>query len=109
MQNASGTLIEFHNIKNGEKWIINSTGDMIHMRPGQIVLQSAAGVGQEDVRSKIIISPEKVQVNTSLFEVNAKNVLLGKHNMHLLATLAGPYSSISCDGVNLQPIKNIMV
>jgi hypothetical protein len=54
-----------------------------------------------------LITPNKVYIRTDLFEVDAKNVVLGKHNMKLVGT--GGISSIQCEGVNLMPIKNISV
>lgn len=105
--NSTGTYIEFHNIKSGEKWMITSKGDVIHMAPSRVFIQASAGTGKGDSRSSIELTPTKVNVSTDLFNVDAKNVVLAKHNMKLLGSLSD--APISCDGVNIQPISNIFV
>lgn len=109
MQNTGGTYIEFHNIKKSEKWMLTSTGDVIHIAKGKVYIQASAGTGKGDSRSSISITPTKILCTTDLFEVNAKNVILAKHNMQLLGSLGSSFQAISCDGLNIQPISNIFV
>lgn len=107
IRNDSGTYMEFHNTKSGEKWMMTCQGDLIHMQPGKVIVQASAGVERGADRSNIVLEPKCITVNTASFIVNAKKILLGKHNHKLLGTIG--MTPVSCDGMNLKPIENIYV
>lgn len=108
LRNSNDTYIEFHSISTGAKWMLTCYGDMIHIGPNQIVLESRNGSGKDDKAfSQIKLTPSSVSITTDLFEVNAKNTILGHHGMKLVGTLSD--SAVSCDGMNLDSISEINV
>ena len=107
MRNPNSTYIEFYSISTGEKWMMTSTGDIITIQNNKIQLTASEGVDSSSARSSIVIEPTKITFNTATFFVNAKKVVLGKHNHNALGTISS--TGVSCDGVNLQPIDNIWV
>ena len=103
-----GGYIEVFNWKTGDKYIVNSSGTCFCVTQDRIYLRSGSpSTSGSSKFSDILITPNKVYIRTDLFEVDAKNVVLGKHNMKLVGT--GAITSVQCEGVNLMPIKNINV
>lgn len=105
-----GGYCEFYNWKNGNKYIINRAGTCIMVLQDKIYIRagSPGRGGQKNPFSAIEMTGEKIVFKTKLFEVNADNLILGHHNQYLLSTSCG-MMPISVEGVNLQPIKSIMV
>lgn len=107
VRNSTSTYLEFYSATEGYKYMMTSFGDLICITDHKITIQAREGVNSGDAQSTITVEPDTVRINSDTFEVNAKNVILGHHNMNVLATLSE--SGVSCDGVNLTPIGNIFV
>ncbi len=105
-----GGLCEFYNWKNGNKYIINRSGSCIMLLQDKAYIRvgSPGRGGRKNPFSAIEMTGEKIVFKTKTFEVNADNVILGHHNQYLLSTALGSMP-ISVEGINLMPIKSIVV
>lgn len=107
LRNANSTYIEMYSVSSGYKYMMTAYGDLICLSDHKITLQAREGVDSGSAQSTIVLEPSKVTVNTSVFEVNAKTVILGHHNMSPLGTISS--APVSCDGINLSPIDSIKI
>lgn len=103
----SSNFIEFHDIVNGGKWWMTSTGDILSIAPHKVFMMARTGSGTGEQMSKVEVTPNKVNIITNTFNVNAKNVILGHHGMYPMGSIA--QVPVSCEGVNLSPLTNIQL
>ena len=107
MSNATSTILEMHDVKKGSKWIMTCTGDIFTIQQGLIYMCSRRGTESGANMSSIKIQPESIKITTTTLDISAKHIIMGKHGHYLLGTLAS--APVSCDGINLTPVTNIMV
>lgn len=106
---GGGGLVELYNFRTGDKFIIHASGACIGITGQQVYIRCGSPTmdGSTPKYSSITITPTKITCNTDVFEVNAKNVILGKHGMNVLGTSS--VAPVACSGSNLQPITNVTV
>lgn len=103
--NPAGTLMMFHDFKNGNFFLMDCYGDTFTMQNKKIYMCARAGVESGANMSSVSITPERVDINTQIFNVNAKQYLFGKHAMHVLGT--NSISAVMYNGMNLTPLTNM--
>jgi hypothetical protein len=84
-----GGLVEFFNNKTGEKFIMLTSGTVFALTKEKIFLRIGKGdsnpTGGKQF-SSITMEPASIRVITSSFIVDADNVKLGNHGLHLVGT-----------------------
>lgn len=107
-----GGLCEMYNYKTGELYILNSAGTCIVMKQDELYMRcgspSEGASGKKAALSsfkkkdfsEIVMTPEKVSINTRVFEVNAKKRIWGHGGQSILRTFGT--SALGVEGHNLQ-------
>jgi hypothetical protein len=106
-----GGMIEMCNNRNGDWILLNTSGSIITVQQQKIYIRtgtppnppSAGPVGF----SAITLTPDKIHMKTPNFEVDAKDTVLGHHNLDLAGITGGIV--MGKNGVNVQQISNIHV
>lgn len=112
-----GGMIEMYNYKTGEKYLINSSGTCIIMQFDRIYMRvgNPTGIDNNGLKkistsgkfSQIEMTATSIDFKTDLFNVDAKNVVLGHHGLSVVGTTAG--TAISVEGVDFNPIETITI
>jgi hypothetical protein len=106
-----GGMVEMYNYRTGEKYIILTSGTCLIMQYNNIYMRVGNPSGTENGKtesfSEFVMNNNKIEFKTDLFNVDAKNVVLGQHQLNLLAT--GATSKVSLNGMEVEPIKTIKV
>lgn len=105
VRNEGGTYLEFYSVSSGYKYMMTAFGDLISLQDHKVILQAREGVDSGAAQSTIVVEPNRVGITTQTFEVTAKDVILGHHNVYPLGTILN--TGVSCDGMNLTPLTNI--
>lgn len=107
----TGGMVEMYNYKTGEKYIILTSGtcfimqyDKIYMRVGN---PSGSKSPTTEAFSQIQIDAHQIEFKTELFNVDAKNVVLGHHGLNIVGTTGS--LGVSMEGVDFNPITSITV
>jgi hypothetical protein len=105
----TGGHIQLYNKKTGDWTFLMTSGLIVQYQQGKIFLRvgSPSKDGGKTPFSSITMTPDKIYFDTPKFEVNAKLVVLGKHNHNLLGTINKVPSMAT--GFELYPVDNIFV
>lgn len=107
--NSNASYIEFHSISTGAKWIMDGFGDCIHLGPHKVCLVASSGSEMKSkAYSRITMTPSKISFEADVANFSGcDKIILSNHAHNLVGTLAnGP---VSCDGMELMPVDNILV
>lgn len=106
-----GGMVEMYNYKTGEKYYINTSGtcliiqyDKIYMRVGN---PSGSASSSTESFSQIQMDAHQIEFKTELFNVDAKNVVLGHHGLNVVGTTGS--LGVSMEGVDLNPVTSITI
>lgn len=109
--NPGGGMVEMYNYKTGEKYYINTSGtclilqfDKIYMRVGN---PSGSNSSSTEKFSQIQMDAGSIEFKTELFNVDAKNVVLGHHGLNVVGTTGS--LGVSMEGVDFNPVTNITI
>lgn len=107
---ATGGFMRFYNIRTGDYFVLNRSGCIITIQQDKIYMRAGSpprNPGTKVNFSQITITPNEIKFDTPLFNVNAKNLILGRHGLYLQGTNSEIPTAV--DMVSTVPIKNIMV
>lgn len=106
----TGGCLRFYNIRTGDYFIVNKSGCIITVQQDKIYMRAGSPPSIPGTKvnfSQITLTPTEIKFDTPLFNVNAKNLILGRHGLYLQGTNAEVSAAV--DMTSNVPIKNIMV
>lgn len=108
VQYWNDNYIEMVNIKSGDKYIVQSTGNMIVMEKSQIYLRvgngDAAQDGEKNKFSAIRITRDELSILSPHIRLRGKKISLGDGNLYVAAIASS--IPISVMGATIHPITN---
>ena len=107
---STGGFLRFYHIRTGDFFMINRSGCIITIQQDKIYMRAGSpptNPGTKVNFSQITMTATEIKFDTPLFNVNAKNVILGRHGLYLQGTNSEIATAV--DMVSTVPIKNIMV
>ena len=107
-----GGMVEMYNYKTGEKYLINTSGTCIIMQFDRIYMRvgnpsGTASTSSSEKFSLMEMTSGEISFKTDLFNVDAKNVVLGHHGLNVVGTTAS--TGISVEGVDFNPNTKITI
>ena len=107
---GTGGIMEFHNRKTGDFFIVNTSGTFFTVQRDQIIMRVGSPPelpGGSNIFSQIKMTSTNVEVSTKVFDVSATNIILGHHGTYLLST--NSLVPFFLNGLVLMPIQTIAV
>lgn len=110
-ESKSGGFVEMYNYKTGEKYYINASGTCFIIQYDKIYMRVGSPSGAKDANttkfSQMEMDAGSINFKTDLFNVDAKNVVLGHHGLNVVGTTAS--TGISVEGVDFNPNTRITI
>jgi hypothetical protein len=107
----NGGMIEMSNHQNGDWILLNTSGSVITVQQQQIYMRVGTPPNPPSAGpvafSAIKMTPDKIWMKSPNCEIDSKNLVLGHHNLNLLACTNGFLTGMN--GVNAVTISNIAV
>lgn len=106
-----GGMIEMCNHQNGDWILLNTSGSIITVQQKKIYIRVGTPPDPPEAGpaafSAATFTPDKIHMKAPNIELDAKDLVLGHHNLDLVATTGGVI--LGTNGVNGQQITNIHV
>jgi len=108
-QSGNGGFIQCFNYVTGDYVLLNTSGTIFTLQQKRIFLRVGTPSSSGNVaHSKLEMTPDKIYLKAPNVEIDAQDLVLGKHNLQLVGTLASA-PIIGKLGNSCQGVSNIHV
>lgn len=109
-QTNDGGMIQMHNYKSGDWYLLNSSGTCLIVHQKGIYIRVGNPKHEDGVSnpySQVEVSEDSVTIKTEIFNVDAKKVVLGHRGLNMLGSIAS--SSWGTEGCDIHPITSVIM